>query len=377
MISKTDLDNLNEYRCAPGQVLSVYLDTDQSTAANRNRGFEVAFEAEVKAIQKGFGKDCEDRAFNGAVSRVRDLLATYKPGTHGLVIFARSDGPLWFRGLNVPIATEVRWGQTVYLQQFLEVLDEFQPYGVVLVDKSRGRIFTVALGQIERHGDIYALRGVRHVKTTGTDHLYSQSHFQCAADEYELSYLKRVVEVLEHVANTRRFDRLILAGANETTSNLFHVLPKSLRARVVSSAVLSANAPERDILNLVLALADKAERQQEMEKAEKLITSAAKGNRAVTTVPDTLQALNEKRVRELVYAEGFAVAGGICEGCQAVFPSDTMNCDLCGLPVKSTGDLLEFVVAAALAEGSTIEQLRGEAAEKLRGRGGIGAFLRF
>ena len=60
-----------------------------------------------------------------------------------------------------------------------------------------------------------------------------------------------------------------------------------------------------------------------------------------------------------------------------MFPSPTMNCEFCGLPVKLADDLIDAAIGLALAEGSRIEQLRGTGAEKLRAAGGIGAFLRF
>ena len=52
MITKTDLEVLNNYTGDIGRVLSVYLDVDQSNAANLNRKFEAAFEAKIKAISR-------------------------------------------------------------------------------------------------------------------------------------------------------------------------------------------------------------------------------------------------------------------------------------------------------------------------------------
>ena len=93
-------------------------------------------------------------------------------------------------------------------------------------------------------------------------------------------------------------------------------------------------------------------------------------------LPDTLKALNEKRVRELVYAHGFNARGGICEECHTVFPNESANCDFCGLPLKPSDDLVETAIGMAIAEGAAIEQFRGDAAELLKSAGGIGAFLR-
>ena len=91
---------------------------------------------------------------------VRNWLSKYEPRARGVVVFARASGaPTWISELNVPLATEVRWGRTAYVQQFLEALDEFQTYGVVVLDRTRGRIFTVTLGNIQKYSDIYSLRG--------------------------------------------------------------------------------------------------------------------------------------------------------------------------------------------------------------------------
>jgi peptide subunit release factor 1 (eRF1) len=93
--------------------------------------------------------------------------------------------------------------------------------------------------------------------------------------------------------------------------------------------------------------------------------------------PETLKAFNERRIRELVYAEGFSAQGGLCESCGLLFPSDDLNCEICGIPVKPVEDLVEHLVSALLLEGASIEQLRGPAADKLRDFRGIAAFLRF
>jgi peptide subunit release factor 1 (eRF1) len=377
MISKTDLALVNEYKAQTGRVLSIYLDVDQSNAANLNRKFEVAFESKIKEAARMFEEEYERRDFDGCVAEVRKVLAAYEPKARGLVIFARSTGSIWLRELNVPVATEIFWGSTAHVQQFLEALDEFETYGVVVSDRSHSRIFTVKLGTIEKHAEIHAMEGVRHIKTAGADHLYSQSHLQRKADEHALSHLKRVGELLAHVSRFTPFERLVLAGATEATSELFGLLPKSTRAKVVAYATLPGSAPEDQILEEVLFIGRKTERKQERDKAEMLITASTKAHNAVTTLQETLSALNAKRVRELIYAEGFAVRGGVCDTCHAMFPNDTMNCGFCGVPVKSADDLIEHALSAALAAGATIEQLRGEGAEILKAAGGIGAFLRY
>ncbi|HLH31695.1 MAG TPA: hypothetical protein VKY31_10870 [Terriglobia bacterium] len=377
MISKADLAPITDFKSGTGRVLSVYLDVDQSHAENLNRKFEAAFDSKIKQAFQSFEEEYEERDFENCVSEVRTLLRAYEPRARGLVVFARSTGSIWMRELNVPVATEVFWGTTAHVQQFVEALDEFETYAIVLTDRSQSRIFTVKLGAIEKQADIHALKEVRHLKTAGTDHLYSQSHLQRKADEHALSHLKRVVELLEHVSRFTPFDRLILAGGTESTSELFRLLTKPLRRKVIASASLPVNAPESQIVEEALFIGRKTERAHELETVDVVITASAKANHAATGLLSTLAALNTNRVRELVYSEGRTFQGGVCETCDALFSTDMMNCDFCGLPVKPAYDLMEAIIAKALAEGATIEQVRGEAAEKFNDVGGIGAFLRY
>jgi peptide subunit release factor 1 (eRF1) len=194
--------------------------------------------------------------------------------------------------------------------------------------------------------------------------------FECGFDS-RIQLIERKFEEVNPTA------RVVLTGNAQAVSELFRLMPKSFRGRIAGSAVMPGNASEQEILESTLALARRAERVQELEKVDRLLTASAKADKAVVSVPRTLQAFNEDRVRELIYAEGFSAAGGICDTCHVMFASDDVNCEICGMPVKSADDLVENSIAAALTAGAAVEQVRGPAAEKLRNAGGIGAFLRF
>jgi hypothetical protein len=377
MLTDNDVSEVRTYNTAAGRTLSVYLDVDQSKTINLYRGFERSFESKIQQIDKMFGDECERRNFTECLADVRNLLSTYEPHGRGLMILAKSAAPIWFRELNVPVTTEVRWSDKAHVQPFVEALDEFKTYAVAITDRARARIFTVWLASMEKHADIYTLEGVRHMKTTGTDHLYSQSGNQRKNDEHSLSHLKRVVGLLESTAKRRPFNHLVLAGTIETTSELFRLLPKSLCRKVVASTVIASNATEHEILRETLAIEHRVERSEEINKVEELITLAAKGHGAVIALSDTLEALNENRVRELVYAEGFEATGTLCDNCHKLFAGDENYCEACALPVSRTVGMPESAITWALAQGSSIEQVKGDAADKLRTVGGIGAFLRF
>ena len=123
MITKAELEVLNEYKAGAGRVLSIYLDVDQSNNANLNRKFEVAFEARVKGIGRSFEEEYEQRDFEESVAEARKVVAAYEPRARGLVMFTRSTGSIWMRELNVPVTTEIFWGAAAHVKQFLVALE--------------------------------------------------------------------------------------------------------------------------------------------------------------------------------------------------------------------------------------------------------------
>src|SRR5438132_3601242 len=210
MISRAAVDLLRERSPTPGSpVLSVYLDVDQSRAANLKREFEAALKARLRAIEQRLAES-EREVFRADAARVQRFVGDYQPHAKTLVVFADdSAGFFWSGELRAPLATDVRWELTPYLRPLAEVLDEHERYGIVLVDKERARIFTVFLGEIDEEREAIAAAEVRHKKASGTDHWRSQMHFQRQDDMHVHWHVRQVAELMEHIAREYGFDRLV------------------------------------------------------------------------------------------------------------------------------------------------------------------------
>ena len=126
-----------------------------------------------------------------------------------------------------------------------------------------------------------------------------------------------------------------------------------------------------------MPVADKYERDTEEAIVRDLVTSAAKAGRVVIGLGRTLHAVNQRRVWQLVYADGFHTPGYECPRCAALFSTETTSCPFCGSTVHPTEDVVERAVDHALRKGARIEVIRADEAESsLMNAGGIGAFLR-
>src|SRR5262249_23496475 len=130
-------------------VLSVYLDVDQSNAANLNRQHEVALRTRLHALEHGLAEP-ERSAFRSDATRVERFVAGYTPRARTLICFADDSADLiWTAQLHTSLPTDVRWNPTPNVRPLVEALDDQERYGVVLVDKRHARVLTVNLGEIE------------------------------------------------------------------------------------------------------------------------------------------------------------------------------------------------------------------------------------
>lgn len=377
MITRNDIQELLERKPIPGSpVLSVYLDLDQSKASNLNRRFEVALRDMLRGLEAGL-KDKEFEHFSADAARALEHVADLKPEGKSLVLFCdASENFLWARQINAPVRNQAHWSDRPHVLPLLNILDDYERYGVALIDKAQARLFTIFMGEIEEQQEAWADASVRHLKTTGTDHLLSERRFQRRADTHAHWHLKRVAERLDDIVDRYGFDRLLLAGPPEATGELQSLLSKRVRSRVVAQVALPVSATAHEVLQETL----RAERQIEQEFEKRLVQDliAAEGHRPVTLgLERTIQALCEERIWRLVYAAGFSPKGGRCENCNLLLTATEGTCSYCGGAVQPVSDLMERMAERVLEHDGKVEQVQGEAGALLRGAGSIGAFLRF
>jgi hypothetical protein len=163
----------------------------------------------------------------------------------------------------------------------------------------------------------------------------------------------------------------------EATSELSGLLPKALRAKVVRQISLPSNSSDALVLEETLKVEAEIEREHETELVRQLIDAAPAHLKAVVKLAPTLQAIQEQRVWQLIYADGFAPPGAQCGNCKALYAGEKAACDYCGQAVKGVSDFIDRAAKRVLEMQGRVEEVRGLAAESLQKYGNIGAFLRW
>jgi peptide chain release factor subunit 1 len=331
-------------------VLSVYLNVDQSQRSNWNRGFEKQLKNLTSSIRSTIHDAPELEGFTVAAHHIEDFVSAYEPGARGLVMFFDGlDGFFWHQELGVPIHSQARWDRELFSQPLANALDQFERYGVVLVDRSRLRLFTVFLGEIEE---------------------FVREGFGPNV------HLRRAIEDVDWLVQIKQVHRLVLAGTSEITSELRSLLPKRLALRVIGAVDVAVDAAARDVLAATLAIAVEYERSAEVQTVKEVVGAAARNEKTVAGLGRTLKAVNSERVWELIYSEGLASPGFECVKCAALFSLEKTSCPYCGGSVNPVSNVVERAVEHALRTGAKIEVVTGEASASLHKVGGIGAFLK-
>jgi peptide subunit release factor 1 (eRF1) len=358
--------------------LSIYLNVDQSEQANLNRGFETTFDDMTTQVQKSIHEPEELARFAHAIKRIRNFVSHYQPHARGLVMFFDGfDDYFWNHEVNVPVKNEMRWEGAFLTQPLADAVEQFDRYGVALLDRENLRLFTVFLGEIEDSGrKEFGPDRTRHIKASGSDNRSSESMIQRKADEQIRVNLRRAVMFVDSFLRSHQVKRLILAGRPEITAEFRDLLPKRLDGVVIGSVDLPIEATPQQIMDATRPTADDYERDTEVEVVDSLVTSASKSDKAVLGLGRTLNAVNLNRVWQLVYSNSFSSPGFECMNCRALFAVEQLACSLCGDSLRPVSNVVERAVEHALSRETRTEIVTGEAAASLESAGGIGAFLK-
>jgi hypothetical protein len=372
MLTQERIAELEAFDGGGERVLSVYLDLDPRRQPRQ--AYRIVLEDLAKEIRSRLDRK-ERPAFEADVARVLEWLDGNPPHGKGVALFSSARRQFFqAHWLPVRVRDHLAWELTPDVAPLLEVADEYERYAVVLVEQNRARLFTVFMGAIE---ESVAMRD-DEVPPRHDQGGASQSHFQHHHDLHVLWHLKRVAGRLAALFRSRPFDRLILAGPEEVTSELRPLLPDPLARRVVAVVPLEASAGEREVLEKTLEIEAGVEREAEDRLLDELFETAGAGGRATRGLAPTLEALWLGEVRTLVVADGAAREGSECPRCGRLEPGAVATCPACGSAMRQVHDVFHRAMARAVEQAGRVEVVHGEAARRLLQAGdGLGALLRF
>ena len=361
---------------APG-ALSLYVDITPQRLAEIP--LERRVEALIDAEEKKLAEKAELARFRSAAQRVTEHVRfQFRPSGRTLAIFCAPEQDLWrVYHLPAPLKDRLVWGDHVYLRPLLMLMDEYERYGVVLLDREKARFLLYYLGEVAEYG--IAQHDVTPPKTRdqGPGQL---AHLNWLREQYA-HHFRNVAEIVARLYEHERWQHLVLGGTAENVDQLREMLPKALQELVRGSANIPVTADFNTIREEVSAIERQVEAAIEAERVEAVITRTFKGQKAILGLADTMTAVQQGRVHILVVPEGFKHKGWRCEQCGGLIADLTDQrpsaCPYCEGPLVAEEDIIDVAMQQVIDQGGHLEVVRGPDRERIQREGPIGAILRY
>jgi peptide chain release factor subunit 1 len=361
-LTEIDLHSLAEIRDVKDAFLTVYFgatgkDSDQSVVASR-----------LGAIQKALPKDLL-KAFQETLDMVEDALsAPGVKGERGRVIFASADaGFLQVYRLSVEAEPLVVWSSTPFLLPLARLKEEFEDYGLLLIDSQEARLFLVRSNLLEENEKSSIDLMNKHKKGG-----WSQMRYNRLRRGQISSFFTKLIEDLQENEDLARMRGLVVAGPGEAKDQLIEMMPPALKGKVIGSLDTSMEAPSKDLMERGRDLSHEEELSREKVLAEKLKEAVLRGHPAAYGLAEVGIALKNGRVDYLLISEGFALPGMICTSCHHI-DLENEKCPTCGGEAAALS--LEGLYELAERMGAEVVLVDDDAF--LESLGNIGAILRY
>ena len=368
-ITEAAIRELAGFRGQDAPVTTCYLDVD-GRRLSRHRDYRQELDRVLRSAR--------GRA-NGTASVTQDLerIESYVRGgfdrstTRGLAMFSCSAHDFWkVVPLPVPVRTRVVINQAPAVSQLESVAQEFDRFGVLLVDKQRARMLVFQFGELIDRSELFD-ELPRDYDTRGHS---DQGDVTGHVDALAAAHLRHAADVAFHVFQQEPFEHLTVGAPAAMVGSVETALHPYLRERLCGRIDVGVAANPVVIREAVLDVEREVERQHEADAVARLRDQHASGHRAVIGAAATLQALVERRVEQLLVSTGYTESGWRCDGCGHLGLVGR-TCPGCGGELIAVEDIVEEAVDTALAQSCHVEVCVDNADLDVLGR--IGALLRY
>lgn len=341
------------------RTLTLFVDVDNATP--ENQASAPAWKIWIKNQLDRFGGSVaadERGAWQRIHERVTDFVKSYTPGDKTLVLFANEADVTTY---ELPIKleeNELTFGRP-QIGQLLWMIDEYEPYLLVLVDQEKARFFVSYLGTVGFQGGLesdveqYDFRERTKMSPPGPGLDNAAVHggagvdqFESMLDEHRNRFYRQVAEHIGELQKKHKTDRIIIGGGEQSAHAVKNTLDEALHQHVVGIVNIPMHESPEEILKRVQPMALEYERKQEFELVSQVINFAKAGGRGALGRDAVNEALDMQRVELLVL----------------IWPS----------PNEEKDNELAF---RALQLNGNVELVHGEAASLLHSEGDVAARL--
>jgi peptide chain release factor subunit 1 len=373
MLTHREIKELSTVRGDKNFFVSLYLDVNPLT--NPKRDYGIHFKNMLKEVTRKIGRDTKNKIKEDLEKIEKYLTDNKKKFNKGIAIISSKPLGLWKSyHLSLPVKNELIVDSTPYIKPLLTLLDNYQRYAVLLVDKESARIFVIYLGKIEDYTELFTPDVPGKHKKGGWFAL-EQTGYERHINYHVSMHIKDVIKTFEDFLHKEAINRIIIGGTEEAVVKIKDMLPQIILNKVITTFPAEMILREKDVLNKTLKIIEKFEREEEKNIVEDLITKTMKNNMAVLGIENILANLQEGKVMKLVFLRDMTARGFKCSNCHFLTVQAIKFCPYCRRKFEEIHYLIDFAVQMAIEQGALIKVITKS--NEFAKAGGIGAFLRF
>ena len=366
------LERLSAFEPTPLPVVSLYLNTQPDQHGRANIESFVRKEFHQRAIAYPL-RSSERESFKRDVERIWTYLESeLKPSSNGAVIFACWGTDEFFEAMQfeAPVHEHRLYlYHQPHLYPLARLMDQYPRYAVLIADTKAARLLVFGRGALLRSGRITSPQNSPRAIDG-----WSQTRYQRHVANYHLHHAKEIVEVLDRVVRDDTIEYIMLAGDEVIIPVLRELLPYRLQAKLIDVLKLDIAASQSQVLQATLDALREHDAQIDAERVQLLMDAYRAGGRAVIGAHDTLAALNNGQVEEVIISGSLEEIHDAAEEVGTALAPDALvrEGDRSGTRVVMVADQL---VTRARRTGARMRFI--EDASLLSDVGGVGALLRY
>lgn len=287
-----------------------------------------------------------------------------------LVIFA-SDIHNFFRAykLGLPVEDMLIVDTSPYIRPIARLIDEYETFGLVLLDSHRAKIYVVSSGKIG-----YKKKKAKDIMNRHKKGGMSQARFQRLRKGAINHFLKDVSEDVEKLFSEEDIAKVVVAGPGNAKKMLKNFLTENIKSMIVDTIDADFNGSE----NILVSKSEGAVLKDEEKTSEKNVSRLKKeilrNGLAVYGLKETEDAVRNGQIELMLISKDYKIRGWICEKCQAVGAGTKNRCPYCGSRTSEV-DIIEELIEFAERTDTKIEFVEDNPV--LKELGGVGGLLRF
>jgi peptide chain release factor subunit 1 len=381
---RDQLERLSAFETAPYPVISLYLNT-QPNERGRDQ-YQTFVRKEFKARAETYAPNSPERA---SLDRDFDRIGRYletelQASANGVAIFA-CDAAELFETVQLDAPLDDHWlyiGDRPHLYPLARVASQFPVYAALLADTTSARIVVVIQGRV---ADSVSIEGVKTRRQSQGG--WSQARYQRHLENYHVQHVKDVIQALDRVVARERIEQILVAGDPVVIPLLREQMPKHLAEKIVERISVDANAGDDEVIEASLDAMKKLNERTDRERVEAAVGAYRAGGLGVVGPDETLLALTNGQVDELLIAASVAQLEGLREGSRAAQMALANDASVANPAVDevaagepAAGDigtvrLADELVTKAQQTGARVTFIEDGAL--LRPYGGVAALLRY